>query len=196
MLGLWLAENKGAKFLLSVLIEVRQRGVHDIYIASMDGLEGLPEAVNVVLPKTLTQLCIVHLVRASFRYVSRSGARWWGCSQAHLPVCECRGGSGRAGCVRSRVGCQVALRVRGLRTNWYNMIPLFQFLPEIRKVIYTANAIEPSNMVMRKYTRNRRIFPSDESALKALFLAIGEASELEGLPQLEAGAAELPVDVR
>lgn len=78
MLGLWLAENKDAKFLLSVLIEVRQRGVHDIYIASMDGLEGLPEAVNVVFPKTLTQLCIVHLVRASFRYVSRRGARWWG----------------------------------------------------------------------------------------------------------------------
>lgn len=75
VLGLWLAENKDAKFLLSVLIEVRQRGVHDIYIASMDGLEGLPEAVNVVFPKTLTQLCIVHLVRASFRYVSRRGCK-------------------------------------------------------------------------------------------------------------------------
>lgn len=178
VLGLWLAENEGAKFWLSVLTELRRRGVQDIFIASMDGLKGLPEAVNVVFPKTLTQLCIVHLVRASLRYVNAKDSkavvaalkRIYHSATAEEAAME-------MDAFESEWGDKYKAVVRLWRGSWDNIIPFFQFLPEIRKVIYTTNAIESLNMVMRKYTRNRRIFPNDESALKALFLAIREASK-------------------
>ena len=178
VLGLWLAENEGAKFWLSVLTELRQRGVQDIYIASMDGLKGLPEAVNAVFPKTLTQLCIVHLVRASLRYVNAKDSkavvvalkRIYQSATAEEAAAELEA-------LETEWGTKYRAVVRLWRGNWDNIIPFFQFLPEIRKVVYTTNAIESLNMVMRKYTRNRRIFPNDESALKAMFLAIREASK-------------------
>ena len=178
VLGLWLAENEGAKFWLSVLTELRQRGVQDIYIASMDGLKGLPEAVNAVFPKTLTQLCIVHLVRASLRYVSAKDSkavvaalkRIYQSATAEEAALELEA-------LEAEWGAKYRAVIRLWRGNWDNIIPFFQFLPEIRKAIYTTNAIESLNMVMRKYTRNRRIFPNDESALKAMFLAIRETSK-------------------
>jgi transposase-like protein len=178
VLGLWLAENEGAKFWLSVLTELRQRGVQDIYIASMDGLKGLPEAVNAVFPKTLTQLCIVHLVRASLRYVNAKDSkavvaalkRIYQSATAEEALVE-------LDAFEAEWGGKYRAVVRLWRGNWDNIIPFFQFLPEIRKVIYTTNAIESLNMVMRKYTRNRRIFPNDDAAMKALFLAIREASK-------------------
>ncbi len=177
VLGLWLAENEGAKFWLSVLTELRQRGVQDIYIASMDGLKGLPEAVNAVFPKTLTQLCIVHLVRASLRYVNTKDSkavvvglkRIYQSATAEEAAVE-------LDAFEAEWGEKYKAVVRLWRGNWDNIIPFFQFLPEIRKVIYTTNAIESLNMVMRKFTRNRRIFPNDDAALKGLFLAIREAS--------------------
>lgn len=178
VLGLWLAETEGAKFWLSVLTELRQRGVQDIYIASMDGLKGLPEAVNAVFPKTLTQLCIVHLVRASLRYVNSKDTkavvaalkRIYHSATADEAAME-------LDALEAEWGQKYRAVVRLWRGNWDNIIPFFQFLPEIRKVIYTTNAIESLNMVMRKLTRNRRIFPNDDSALKSLFLAIREASK-------------------
>lgn len=178
VLGLWLAEHEGAKFWLSVLTELRQRGVQDIYIASMDGLKGLPEAVNAVFPKTLTQLCIVHLVRASLRYVSTKDSK---AVVAALQLIY-RSATAEEAAVEldafeAQWGSKYKAVVRLWRGHWDNIIPFFQFLPEIRKVIYTTNAIESLNMVMRKYTRNRRIFPNDDAALKALFLAIREASK-------------------
>lgn len=177
VLGLWLAENEGAKFWLSVLTELRHRGVQDIYVASMDGLKGLPEAVNAVFPKTLTQLCIVHLVRASLRYVVAKDSkavvialkRIYQSATADEAATE-------LDALEAEWGDKYKAVVRLWRGNWDNIIPFFQFLPEIRKVIYTTNAIESLNMVMRKLTRNRRIFPNDESALKSLFLSIREAS--------------------
>ncbi|MDX2299315.1 MAG: IS256 family transposase [Xanthomonadaceae bacterium] len=178
VLGLWLAENEGARFWLSVLTELKHRGVQDIYIASMDGLKGLPEAVSAVYPKTLTQLCIVHLVRASLRYVNAKDSkavvaalkRVYQSATAEEAAME-------LDAFEAEWGHAYRAVVRLWRGNWDNIIPFFQFLPEIRKVIYTTNAIESLNMVMRKLTRNRRIFPNDESALKALFLAVREASK-------------------
>ena len=178
VLGLWLAENEGAKFWLSVLTELRQRGVQDIYIASMDGLKGLPEAVNAVFPKTLTQLCIVHLVRASLRYVNAKDSK--GVVAALKRIYQSATADEAAAeldALDVEWGEKYRAVVRLWRGNWDNIIPFFQFLPEIRKVIYTTNAIESLNMVMRKLTRNRRIFPNDDSALKSLFLAIREASK-------------------
>lgn len=177
VLGLWLAENEGAKFWLSVLTELRQRGVQDIYIASMDGLKGLPEAVNAVFPKTLTQLCIVHLVRASLRYVNTKDSKAVVASLKRIyQSATAEEAALELDTFEAEWGVKYKAVVRLWRGNWDNIIPFFQFLPEIRKVIYTTNAIESLNMVMRKFTRNRRIFPNDESALKGLFLAIREAS--------------------
>lgn len=177
VLGLWLAENEGAKFWLAVLTELRQRGVQDIYIASMDGLKGLPEAVNAVFPKTLTQLCIVHLVRASLRYVTSKDSKAMVVAlQRIYRSATAEEAQGELDALETEWGSKYRAVVRLWRENWGNIIPFFQFLPEVRKVIYTTNAIESLNMVMRKYTRNRRIFPNDDAALKALFMAIREAS--------------------
>ncbi len=178
VLGLWLAENEGAKFWLAVLTELRQRGVQDIYIASMDGLKGLPEAVNAVFPKTLTQLCIVHLVRASLRYVGSTDSKAVVAAlKAIYQSATAEEALRELDAFEEAWGAKYKAVVRLWRGNWDNIIPFFQFLPEIRKVVYTTNAIESLNMVMRKYTRNRRIFPNDDSALKSLFMAIGEASK-------------------
>ena len=177
VLGLWLAEQEGAKFWLSVLTELRQRGVQDIDVASMDGLTGVPAAVSAVFPKTLTQLCIVHVVRASLRYVnSTDRTAVVAALQAIYKSATAEEAARELDAFEAAWGVQYKAVVRLWRGNWDNIIPFFQFLPEIRKVIYTTNAIESLNMVMRKYTRNRRIFPNDDSALKALFLAIREAS--------------------
>jgi transposase-like protein len=178
VLGLWLAENEGAKFWLSVLTELKHRGVQDIYIACMDGLKGLPEAVSAAFPKTLTQLCVVHLVRASLRYVGAKDSkavvaglkRMYGSTTAEEAAQE-------LDAFEADWGEKYKAVVRLWRGNWDNIIPFFQFLPQIRKVVYTTNAIESLNMVMRKLTRNRRIFPNDDSALKSLFLSIREASK-------------------
>ena len=178
VLGLWLAENEGAKFWLSVLTELRQRGVQDIYVACMDGLKGLPEAVNAVFPKALTQLCIVHLVRASLRYVGSTDAKAVVAGlKAIYQSATAEEALRELDAFEDAWGSKYKAVVRLWRGNWDNIIPFFQFLPEIRKVIYTTNAIESLNMVMRKFIRNRRIFPNDDSALKSLFMAIREASK-------------------
>lgn len=178
VLGLWLAEAEGSKFWLSVLTELRNRGVRDIFIACMDGLNGLPEAVNAVFPKTLTQLCVVHLVRASLRYVATQDAK--AVIAALKKIYQSASADEAADeldAFEAEWGKKYKSVVRIWRGNWDNVIPFFQFVPEIRKVIYTTNAIESLNMTMRKLTRNRRIFPNDDAALKSLFLAIQEAAK-------------------
>jgi len=164
----------------------------------MDGFKGLPEAVNAVFPKNLTQLCIVHLVRASLRYVGSN------VSKAVVAALKAIYKSATAeealrefDAFEEAWGAKYKAVVRLWRGNRDNIIPFFQFLPEIRKVVYTTNAIESLNMVMCKYTRNRRRFRNDDSALKSLFMAIREASKnSKGIQSLEAGAASLPSNVR
>lgn len=178
VLGIWLAENEGAKFWLAVLSELRHRGVQDIYIACMDGLNGLPDAVSAVFPKTLTQLCIVHLVRASLRYVTAKDTK--GMVSALKRIYQSASATEaeqELDALEAEWGHKYKAVVRLWRGNWANIIPFFQFQPEIRKVIYTTNAIESLNMSLRKLTRNRRIFPNDNAAFKSLYLAIQEASQ-------------------
>lgn len=177
VLGLWIADNEGAKFWLSVLTELKQRGVQDIFIACMDGLKGLPEAVNAVYPKTLTQLCIVHLVRASLRYVTAKDSKAVVAALKRIyQSAEVDEAMRELDVLEADWGEKYRAVVRLWRGNWDNIIPFFQFPPEIRKVIYTTNAIESLNASLRKLTRNRRIFPHDESALKSMFLAIRNVS--------------------
>lgn len=178
VLGLWLAEHEGAKYWLSVLTELRHRGVRDIYIACMDGLKGLPEAVQAVFPQTLTQLCIVHLVRASLRYVNAGDSKAVVAALKRIyQSATAEEAAAELEALDTQWGDKYRAVVRLWRGNWDNIIPFLQFVPQIRKVIYTTNAIESLNMVMRKLTRNRRIFPNDDSALKSLFLAVREASK-------------------
>jgi transposase-like protein len=177
VLGLWIAENEGAKFWLSVLTELRHRGVQDIFIACMDGLKGLPEAVQALFPKTLTQLCLVHLMRASMRYLSAKDMKPAVAALKRIyQSATLDEAHAELDAFEAEWGERYRAVVRLWRGNWDNIIPFFQFPPEIRKVVYTTNAIESLNMSLRKLTRNRRIFPNDEAAIKALFLAVGEAS--------------------
>jgi len=177
VLGLWIAEAEGAKFWLSVLTELRNRGVQDVFIACMDGLKGLPEAVNAIFPKTLTQLCIVHLVRASLRYVTVKDSKAVVAALKRIyQSATAEEAANELEQLETDWGGHYRAVVRLWRNNWDNIIPFFQFPPEIRKVIYTTNAIESLNMSLRKLTRNRRIFPNDDSAIKALYLAIRQAS--------------------
>ena len=178
VLGLWLAETEGAKFWSGVLSELKTRGVRDIYVACMDGLKGLPEAVTAHYPQTLTQQCIVHLVRTSMRYVASKDMKAVATALKRIYTSVAIEDAERElDAFEEAWGGKYRAAVRVWRNAWPNVIPFFQFPPEIRKITYTTNAIESLNATMRKYTRNRRIFPNDESAMKSLYLAIREASQ-------------------
>lgn len=178
LLGLWIAENEGAKFWLSVLTELNNRGVKDIFIACVDGLTGFPDAINTVFPKTKIQLCIVHLVRNSMRYVPykdmkevvadlKSIYRAVTLEQAETALLT----------FSEKWDKKYPAISRSWNNNWQNIITLFSYPEEIRKIIYTTNAIESLNSVIRKSIKNRKIFPSDQSALKVVYLAIQRASK-------------------
>src|SRR5512135_3424345 len=183
VLGLWLAETEGAKFWLSILTELQNRGLKDIFIACVDGLTGFPEAIQTVYPQTQVQLCIVHLVRHTLRYVSYKDRR--------AVVTDLKG-IYRATTVAEAERALEALADRWdgkypalsqlwLR-HWEHLIPIFDSPEEIRRVIYTTNAIESLNSVIRKAINNRRIFPSDRSALKVVYLAIEQAAKKWTMP--------------
>ena len=177
VLGIWLAENESAKFWAGVLSELKQRGVRDIYIACMDGLKGLPEAVTALFPATLTQQCIVHLVRASMRYVPSGQMSPVAAALKRIYTSVTIEDAARELDVfEAEWGDKYRAAVRVWRNAWHNVVPIFQFPPAIRRITYTTNAIESLNASLRKYTRNRRIFPNDESAIKSLYLAIRETS--------------------
>jgi putative transposase len=144
----------------------------------MDGLKGLPEAVTAHYPQTLTQQCIVHLVRASMRYVASKDMKAVATALKRIYTSVAIEDAERElDAFEEAWGGKYRAAVRVWRNAWPNVIPFFQFPPEIRKITYTTNAIESLNATMRKYTRNRRIFPNDESAMKSLYLAIREASQ-------------------
>lgn len=173
VLGMWKAETEGAKFWLQVVTELKNRGVKDIFIACVDGLKGFPEAIEAVFPSTQVQLCIVHMVRHSLNYVSWKQrkevaddlkliyqAATLQQAEANLEVFEAKGNA-----THPTIG-------KSWRRNWERIIPLFSYPPEIRKAIYTTNAIESLNMPLRKVTKNRSPFPNDETMLKLLYLAL------------------------
>jgi transposase-like protein len=183
LLGLWLSENEGAKFWLACLTDMKNRGLQDIFIACIDGLAGFPEAIRAVYPETKVQLCLVHLVRAALRYVSTAD------SQAVVAGLKA---IYQASTVLEAEHALDAFAqawdekyptiAKMWRAKWTDIITLFDFPPAIRKAIYTTNAIESVNSVIRKFTRNRKIYPSEESALKTVYMAIHEASRKWTLP--------------
>jgi transposase-like protein len=178
LLGLWLGENEGAKFWLSCLTDLKSRGLTDIFVACIDGLSGFAEAVHAAYPQTKVQLCIVHLVRAALRYVSSEDSQ--------QVVRDLKKIYQAATVVEAEDALDDFAQAwdakyptisKMWRAKWTDIITLFDFPPPIRKAIYTTNAIESVNSVIRKFTRNRKIYPNEASALKLVFMAIREASK-------------------
>lgn len=183
LLGIWIAQTEGAKFWLQVVTELKNRGVQDIFIACVDGLKGFPEAIETVYPKTAVQLCIVHMVRYSLNYVSwklrKEIAADLRTIYAAATVEEAELNLSR---FEEKRGAAYAPIVQSWRRNWPRIIPFFDYPPEIRKVIYTTNAIESVNMNLRKITKNRGSFPSDEALLKLFYLALNNISKKWTMP--------------
>ena len=173
VLGIWIEKNEGAKFWLSVFTELNNRGMNDVLIACVDGLKGLPEAIESVFPHAEVQLCIVHMVRNSLKFVSYKDRKKIASDLKNVY---------RAATVEQ---AEEALKrfekiwdshypmiSKSWRSNWSRIIPFFSYSEDIRRVIYTTNAIESLNNSLRKVTKNRNSFPSDEAALKLLYMAL------------------------
>jgi transposase-like protein len=183
LLGMWISENEGAKFWLSVLTELKNRGVQDVFVACVDGLTGFPDAIAAVFPKTQVQLCIVHLVRNSLRYVSWKDKKAVvaDLKQIYQSVTEQEAALELERFAAKWDG-QYPTISRSWRTHWANIIPFFDYPDAIRKVIYTTNAIESLNSVIRKAVEARKLFPNDNAALKVIFLATEQAAKKWTMP--------------
>jgi putative transposase len=180
ILGIWIETTEGAKFWLRVLNELKARGVEDVLIAVCDGLTGLPEAINAVWPATKVQTCIVHLIRASLRWVNYKDRKKLASAMRPIYAAPSEAAAREALEVfaDSPFGREYPGVVRRWRESWEVIIPFFDFSPEVRKVIYTTNMIESINAELRKVTRNRGHFPSDEALMKVLFLACKEMGRI------------------
>jgi putative transposase len=173
VLGLWIAENEGAKFWLAVMTELRNRGVQDILIAVVDGLKGFPEAINSAFPETTVQTCIVHLVRHSLNFCSWKDRKAVAAKLRDVYSAETAEAAWDAlEAFDAEWGRQYPSIAQAWRRAWQEVIPFFAFSPEIRRVIYTTNAVESLNRVIRKAIKTRGSFPSEEAAEKLIYLAI------------------------
>ena len=183
LLGMWLAENEGAKFWLNVLTELQNRGVKDILIACVDGLKGFPDAINTAFPDTHVQLCIVHMVRNSIRYVPWKDYKvvTADLKQIYQSVTE-EEALVALDQFSQRWDDKYPQISRSWRAHWQNLNTLFNYPQEIRKAIYTTNAIESLNSVVRKAIKKRKLFPTDDSAKKVVYLAIEAASKKWTMP--------------
>jgi putative transposase len=173
VLGLWTSANEGAKFWLQVLTELQNRGLRDIFIACVDGLKGFPQAIETVYPKTTVQLCIVHMVRASLNYVNWKERKLVARDLKSIYRAASLEEAERQLASFAQQWDQRYPSISALwRRNWLGIIPFFQFPPEIRKIVYTTNAVESLNMSLRKAIKTRGAFPSEEAALKVMYLAL------------------------
>lgn len=190
VLGFYLGENEGAKFWMGVLTDLKNRGVDDIFIACMDGLTGFPDAVRAVFPKTKVQLCIVHMVRNSTKFVSYKDLK---------ALC---GDLKKVYSASTEEKALLNLEDFGVTWNskypmirkswenhWVNLVEIFNYPEEIRRIIYTTNAIESLNFSLRKVTKNRAAFPTDDSIYKIMYLALNKASKKWTMPIRNWGVA-------
>ncbi|MDD5057198.1 MAG: IS256 family transposase [Sideroxydans sp.] len=183
LLGIWIAQTEGAKFWLQVVTELKNRGVQDIFIACVDGLKGFPEAIESVYPKTAVQLCIVHMVRYSLNYVSWKLRKEIAADLRTIyTAATVEGAEQRLDEFETKWGKDYPSIVKSWRGNWARIIPFFDYPLEIRKVIYTTNAIESVNMGLRKVSKSRGSFPSDEALLKLYYLALKNISKKWTMP--------------
>lgn len=183
LLGMWIAENEGAKFWLSVLTELKNRGVKDILIACVDGLRGFPDAIHAVYPDTRVQLCIVHMVRNSLKFVSWKDYKGVTADlkQVYQSVTEEEALKSLDAFSASWDGKYPQIS-KSWHSHWQNLNTLFAYPEDIRKAIYTTNAIESLNSVIRKVINKRKLFPTDAAARKVVYLAIADASKKWTMP--------------
>ena len=173
VLGLWCAATEGAKFWLSVVTELKSRGVADILIACVDGLKGFPEAIEAVFPQADVQLCLVHLVRHSLNFVSWKQRKEVAADLRAIYTATTEAQAALAlNAFAAKWETQYPQIAKSWRNNWARVIPFFAYAPEIRKVIYTTNAIESVNFSLRKLIKNRASFPTDEAAMKLIYLGL------------------------
>lgn len=167
ILGMWMSINEGAKFWLSVVNELKNRGVQDIFIACVDGLKGFPDAINAVFPHTQIQLCIVHMIRNSLNYVPWKDRKRVAADLRSVYT-ACNENEATRALAAFREQWDKAYPTIGAmwERNWANIIPFLGYPDYIRKVIYTTNTIESINYGIRKVTKNRTIFPDDKAAFK------------------------------
>jgi putative transposase len=183
LLGMWISQNEGAKFWLNVLTDIKNRGLDEIFIACVDGLTGFPEAIETVYPHTKVQLCIVHKIRNSLAYVSWKDRK---ILAADLKTIYS---------AKTLIEAEMALDAfsekwddqypsisASWRRDWMRLIPFFDYPADIRRAIYTTNAIESLNMTLRKVIKNKRMFPTDEAVFKLLYLAIERISQKWTMP--------------
>lgn len=183
LLGIWIAQTEGAKFWLQVVTELKNRGVQDIFIACVDGLKGFPEAIETVFPKTAVQLCIVHMVRYSLNYVGWKLRKEVAADlRAIYTAATADEAERQLADFENKWDKDYPAIGQSWRRNWARITPFFDYPPEIRKVIYTTNAIESLNMSLRKVTKNRGSFPTDEALLKLFYLAIQNISKKWTMP--------------
>ncbi len=172
VLGLWTSANEGAKFWLNVLTELRNRGVRDIYLVCVDGLKGFPQAIESLYPKSLVQLCIVHLIRASLNYVTWNDRKKVVMDLKPIYKAVTADEAERQLDEFAAKWPKYPAIARLWREQWERVIPFFAFPEEVRKVVYTTNAVESLHMSLRKIIKTRGSFPSEEAALKLMYLAL------------------------
>lgn len=190
LLGLWIDQSEGAKFWLRILNELKNRGLQDVLVAAVDGLSGFPEAIAAVYPKTEVQLCIVHMVRNSLKFVpfkdrkaiAADLKKIYGAASEEAAVDELEAFS-------ARWDSKYPMISRSWKTRWPELTPFFKFPPAIRKVIYTTNAIESLNFSVRKITKNRQSFPTADAAMKLIFMALQNISQRWTMPIRDWGSA-------
>jgi transposase-like protein len=190
VLGLWIAENEGAKFWMGVLTELKNRGVQDILIACMDGLSGFPEAVRAIYPDTRIQLCIVHMIRNSTKFVSYKDLKKI-CSDLKAVYSAATEAAGRDALEEFGKAWneKYPMIYKSWDHHWNDLSGFFKYPLEIRRAIYTTNAVESLNYQLRQATKNRPSFPTDGAIFKILYLAIRNASKKWTMPIRDWGQA-------
>jgi putative transposase len=183
LLGIWLAQTEGAKFWLQVITELKNRGVEDILIACCDGLKGFPEAIESVFPRTTVQTCIVHMIRNSLKFVNWKVRKQVAADLKPIYTAPTEQAARDAlDEFKSVWDESYPMISKSWESNWERIVPFLDFPEEIRKVIYTTNAVESLNAQLRKLTKNRRSFPTDDAALKLLFLTLQNAEKKWTMP--------------
>jgi len=190
ILGLWIDQSEGSKFWLGILNELHNRGVQDILIAAVDGLTGFPEAINAVFPKTEVQLCIVHMVRNSLKFVPYKDRKAIATDLKTVYASATEEAAVAAlDDFERKWDAKYPMIARNWRSKWPDIVPFLKFPEVIRKVIYTTNAIESVNYTVRKVTRNRQSFPTTDAAMKLVFMALQNISKKWTMPIRDWGSA-------
>jgi putative transposase len=186
VLGIWIGEAEGAKFWLKVCTELQNRGVKDVFIACIDGLKGLSDAIKAIFPEVSIQLCIIHMIRNSIKYVPHNHSKEFMGDLKNIyraPTQEV--GYQNLEVLKTKWEAKYPLAVKPWIVHWENVKTFFEFPEPIRRLIYTTNAVESVHRQLRKVTKSKTVFPTEESLLKMLFLAIRDVSKKWTLPLRE-----------